>query len=82
MKGYSVLKGLLITTNIPGRVYSTSGTFHHSDNSDRLTLYDPSLRAKFEKHPDFRCHVTRGNPDPFANKREDHGDKVEKLHAD
>ena len=42
MKKYLSIKGVLITTNIPEKAYITSGTFHHSDTSDNLTLCYPS----------------------------------------
>ena len=42
MKKYLSIKGVLITTNIPEKTYITSGTFHHSDTSDNLTLCYPS----------------------------------------
>jgi len=42
MKKYLSIKGVLITTNIPEKAYITSGTFHHSDTSDNLTLCYPT----------------------------------------
>jgi len=65
MKKYLAIKGLLTTTNFPEKAHST-GTFHYSDKSDNLTFYYPSLTAKYEKHPDFGCHVTRRNQGPSS----------------
>ena len=70
MKKYLSTKGVLIPTNIPEKAYITSGTFHHSDTSDNLTLCYPSPVEHSCQHPDFGCHVTSRNQGTFSREEE------------
>ena len=64
----------ILVTKLPGACYTQTSQLASRAFLRRrrllCLLYNPSLKEKFVKHPDFGCHVTRSNQGSISREEE------------